>query len=434
MTVGIIGTGIAGLRVAAELRERGFTGRIVAWDGEGTTPYDRPPLSKHLFDAYHQPLAEQGLGDLAQLHVTVHAAVVAAVTPAADLAAHHHAAPSQPDIRAAGGWDVHVAERKTLSGTDRDAFAPISTAGAGTEHVDTLVVATGSRPRLTVPGAAPLYTLAMAEHLRSRIHAGTRVDIVGAGWIGTELSDSISRRGAHVTVWERSPHVLGRAFHGAVDDLWRGWMDERHITLHLGTVFPGAPADHVVIQAVGAEPALEFMPAGVDRSPHGALAVDWCGRVLAAGKPVPGLYAAGDAAAVADSGGWRSGGHWTQALADAQRVGADITGTEPPAFVNAPEVFSDQFGHSLGFIGEAPEGVAPERDAPQDDALVLRWRRNGQVTGVLTVDAPHALSRARRAMRRPLADLTQTPTPRSDRATPAPPVLTEPGYPQTPVP
>ena len=69
--IGIVGTGLAGLHAAAELREAGFAGSLVAWDAEGRPPYDRPPLSKSLFDNPIRPLADQGLGDLASLDVDV---------------------------------------------------------------------------------------------------------------------------------------------------------------------------------------------------------------------------------------------------------------------------------------------------------------------------------------------------------------------------
>ena len=46
MRVVIAGAGLAGLRTAAELRERGFTGQITLIGAEALPPYDRPPLSK----------------------------------------------------------------------------------------------------------------------------------------------------------------------------------------------------------------------------------------------------------------------------------------------------------------------------------------------------------------------------------------------------
>jgi len=43
-TVAVVGTSLAGLRSARELRGQGFDGRLVMIGAE--PPYDRPPLSK----------------------------------------------------------------------------------------------------------------------------------------------------------------------------------------------------------------------------------------------------------------------------------------------------------------------------------------------------------------------------------------------------
>src|SRR5579872_3606768 len=42
----IVGASLAGAKAAAELRERGFDGRVVLIGAESELPYERPPLSK----------------------------------------------------------------------------------------------------------------------------------------------------------------------------------------------------------------------------------------------------------------------------------------------------------------------------------------------------------------------------------------------------
>ena len=44
----IVGAGLAGVRAAAELRKRGFAGRLTMVGDERHPPYQRPPLSKQL--------------------------------------------------------------------------------------------------------------------------------------------------------------------------------------------------------------------------------------------------------------------------------------------------------------------------------------------------------------------------------------------------
>ena len=42
----IVGASLAGAKAAAELRERGFDGRVVLIGAEPDRPYERPPLTK----------------------------------------------------------------------------------------------------------------------------------------------------------------------------------------------------------------------------------------------------------------------------------------------------------------------------------------------------------------------------------------------------
>jgi 3-phenylpropionate/trans-cinnamate dioxygenase ferredoxin reductase subunit len=42
----IVGAALAGARAAAELRERGFDGKLILIGAEPGWPYERPPLSK----------------------------------------------------------------------------------------------------------------------------------------------------------------------------------------------------------------------------------------------------------------------------------------------------------------------------------------------------------------------------------------------------
>lgn len=396
--IGIIGTGIAGLRCAAQLRAAGFTGTIYAWDAEGHEPYDRPPLSKELFGEYEHPLADDGLGDLDELAVTVF--------PEAALEVEHD-----------GCWWVNG------------------------QCVDALVIATGAAPHATIDGAQVLYTVDDAAALSASIVPGCEVHIVGAGWIGTEIAYAAAERSARVKVWEASPHFLNRTFGGSVDKVWGLWFNDAGIEVVFGAEYPGGQCD-VLVQATGAHPAVDFLPFGA-RSPRGGLVTTLDAQVCGEdGGPVSGLYAVGDCADVwldetsvsepeagrdssntaggessGTSGAWRFGGHWTQALADATRAAAHLTGTPRPTALDAPEVFSTQFGHEIALVGEVPVGIDPEFEETRR-GWVMRWftpvasesgaithpdTNNGESTpelvALLGVDSPREVSRARKALR-----------------------------------
>lgn len=368
MTLGIVGTGLAGVRMAAELRERGFSGRIIAWDEEAREPYDRPPLSKELFGEYLHSLAEDNLGNLADLDVTVLPHRVTACLPRA---AH---------------WEV--------------------SSHAGVASVDYLVIASGAAPMATIPGAHVLYSARDAETLRAVLPSSARVHIVGAGWIGTEIASAAADTGAEVALWEASPHILDRTFHGSVDHLWERWFSQAGIGLHTSCQYPGGLHPDVLIQATGARPTIDFL-SGLTQpvlalSNRGALLTDTTGHVLAAsGGVAPGLYAVGDCAdVVLPDSTVREGGHWTGVLGSAARAAAAITATEPPAFLEAPEVFSTQFGHEIALVGSVPSGGEPAHEAP--GGTVLRWDDGGDLRALLAIDAPREVSRARRTLRTPL--------------------------------
>jgi NADPH-dependent 2,4-dienoyl-CoA reductase/sulfur reductase-like enzyme len=83
-------------------------------------------------------------------------------------------------------------------------------------HYDTVIVATGARPRaegirgIDLPGVHTLHTMADSFAVRSRMDSGTveRAVIVGAGYIGVEMADTFRHRGARVTLVSRAATVM----------------------------------------------------------------------------------------------------------------------------------------------------------------------------------------------------------------------------------
>ncbi len=360
--VGIVGTGLAGVRAAAELRAAGFTGKLTAWDAEDREPYDRPPLTKSLFGERVRPLASQGLGDLAGLGVRVVPEAAASV-----------------ELSPSGALRV--------SGV----------------AVDAAILATGAAPHRKMPGAHVVYTSDDAARLAAAIPHSASVRIAGAGWIGTEIASAVASAGLpgpRVELWESSGHILGRSFHGAVDDLWLGWLEDGGVDVRLGQPLPeGQDADAILVQATGSAPALAFLAVEANRTARGALATDSLTRVLSGGSPVPGLYAVGDCADALLGETTLEGGHWTKALNDGKATAAAILGVPPPAYIPPVEVFSTQFGHEIGLVGTVPADVAPAREEPPRGGSVMRWEREGRLLALLSVDAPRELSRARKALR-----------------------------------
>jgi 3-phenylpropionate/trans-cinnamate dioxygenase ferredoxin reductase component len=313
----IAGAGLAGLRTAEELRSRGFPGAITMVGAERRPPYDRPPLTKKFMT-----------GELDD------------TTLAADPAAL--------------GLDLRLGEAATSMGgavlrTDR-----------GEYPFDTLVVATGACPA-GLPGSGQqrfLRTFDDALELRSALRPGTRLAVVGAGWIGAELATSAARRGCQVTVVEAAPVPVAGALGIEVGAQMAPWYAEAGVDLLLGqpveSVEPGGlalpgggwlAADQVVT-AIGVRPQVGWL-AGSGVTLENGAAVDERLRTS-----VPGVFAVGDCAAFISLryGTRLRGEHWDCALHAPEVVAANILGGDE-IYDPVPYFWSEQFGRMVQYAG-----------------------------------------------------------------------------------
>jgi 3-phenylpropionate/trans-cinnamate dioxygenase ferredoxin reductase subunit len=223
----VAGAGLAGLRTIEELRARGYAGRITLVGAETRPPYDRPPLSKKLMTG---ELDDTSLrADLASLDIDVRLGEVAT---------------------------------KLLPGT-------LST-DRGELDFEALVLATGAAPiRLPGPGRQHvLRTLDDALALRELLRPGTQLCVVGAGWIGAELSTAARTRGCQVTVLEAAHAPLAAAVGPEIGAITAGWYAQAGVELRLGQPVGsieaggvaladgGWIAADVVVTAVGVRPAV----------------------------------------------------------------------------------------------------------------------------------------------------------------------------------
>src|SRR5690606_4520338 len=182
------GAGLAGAKAAEAARAAGHPDPIVLVGDEPGVPYERPPLSKAV------------LRGEAELEVT-----------------HVH-----PE----GFYAEHDIELVTDPAADLDLAARAVRLTSGRRlGFGALVLATGAAPRrLPVLGAdlAGVHLLRTADdalRLGDAIRDATRVAVVGAGWIGTEVAASARQMGADVVLIDPAPvplhRVLGREI-GAV--------------------------------------------------------------------------------------------------------------------------------------------------------------------------------------------------------------------------
>jgi 3-phenylpropionate/trans-cinnamate dioxygenase ferredoxin reductase component len=360
----VAGAGLAGLRTASELRERGFTGQITLIGAEIRPPYDRPPLSKKVLTDGVDPSLQADFGAL--------------------------------DV------DFHPGEAAT--GMDAETLAT----DRGKYPYDQLILATGALP-MALPGPGPqrfLRTYDDALALRALFRPGLRLAIVGAGWIGAELATAAAARGCQVTVAEAGPAPLASAVGPPVGAQTSRWYAAAGVRLRTGvaveSVEPGGlalagggwiAADEIVT-AIGVRPATGWLEDSAVWLENG-VAVDAGLRAS-----LPGVYAVGDCAAFESRrfGRRLRFEHWDVALHAPEVVAANVLGGDD-SYDPVPYFWSEQFGRMVqyaGYHGDAEQLVW--RGDPAGPAWAACWLAVGRLVAILTVDRPRDLLQGRRVI------------------------------------
>lgn len=368
----VVGAGLGGGRTCAALRAAGFEGELTLVGAEQHAPYDRPPLTKGVLTQASDP--DLGL-DLAELRVDF-----------------------LPGVRATG---LDLAQR-TLA-TD-----------AGEQPHDALVLATGASP-IRLPGDGPqvtIRTLDDAVALRDRLRPGSRLAIIGAGWIGAEIATAAVGLGAHVTCLEGADAPLAGPLGSEVGRLLLPWWHD--VDLRLGVQVASVERDGVrlvggelvpadtVLTAIGVRPEVGWLAHSGLEMAAGGVAVDSDRRTSD-----PHVYAIGDAAARwSDSLAARvHSGHWDEAVNGAIAVAATIVG-KPQGLDEVPYFWSDQFGRKIQYVGQhRPSDTLVMRTHDDPAKWGAAWLDDhGRLTAHVSVGFPRAMVGARMAIqeRRPI--------------------------------
>ncbi len=413
MHVLIAGGGLAGLRTIEELRGRGFSGPITMIAAEGRPPYDRPPLSK-------QALAPADLSGEMPAGEVLAGEVLAGEPDAAAISAE-----LDTTLRAdftALDVDLRLGEPATgleLASAGSDGPGGLVRTARGEYPFDRLVVATGAEP-VALPGPGRqrfLRTHEDASELRARLKPGTRLVIVGAGWIGAELATAAAARGCRVTVLEAGPAPLAGAIGADVGARTAPWYTAAGVELRTsqavesvqdgGLALAGGdwlPADEVVT-AVGVRPAVAWL-AGSGVQLDNGVAADEGLRTSA-----PGVFAAGDCASFLSVryGRRLRFEHWDVALNAPAVVAANILGGRE-VYDPVPYSWSEQFGRILQYAGYHGDGSqlawrgSPDAGADAGQGMgaggpwTACWLSGGRLVAVLAVDRPRDLTQGRRVI------------------------------------
>ena len=334
----IIGAGEAGTRAALTLREKRYPGPITLIGAETHLPYERPPLSKAAQTAADHP--------------------VPSLIGGAESFAEH---------------DIDYRPDVMVTGIDRTARTVTLHDGTALSYAR-LLLATGAKPRLlNLPGATAetvlyLRTFGDALALRQTLSAGTRLVVIGGGFIGLEVAASALERSCSVTVVEMAPRILGRAVPADVASRVAAHHRAAGITLIEGvslTAIETHGQTRAVLLADGRVLEADAIIAGIGAIPETTLA-EAAGLTLENGIRVdgrlatddPAIFAAGDCCAFPHPafGGRRLR---LEAWRNAQDQGRHVAGSmlgETHEFATIPWFWSDQHGETLQIAGLPDEG------------------------------------------------------------------------------
>jgi 3-phenylpropionate/trans-cinnamate dioxygenase ferredoxin reductase subunit len=362
----LIGAGQTSASAARALRREGFGGEVVIVGEEPHPPYQRPPLSKEYL---------QGAAPLSD---------VWSVDPA--------------------WYDENKVELRLgieAKEIDRGSREVVLDDGSRIQG-DAVLIATGGRARRLpeVEGERILYlrNLDDCERLRSYLGPDQHLVVVGAGFIGSEVSASARAAGARVTVLEAleqpMERVLGKElgavtaavhrYHG-VDLRTRTGMESIEETSQGVVVRPttgeGIEGDAVVV-GIGMQPNVEIARVSEITVGNGIRVDEFCRTSL------EGVFAAGDVAnhyhPIFDRR--MRVEHFDNATRHGTAAARNMLGIRTP-YVDAHWFWSDQYDHSYQYVGHAEKWDATVvRGSIEDREFVVFYMLDGLVEAAFAMD------------------------------------------------
>ena len=366
-SVVIAGASLAGLSAAQRLRKLGFDGTITIVGDETHLPYQRPPLSK-------QFLTGEWNRERINLRMS--------------------------DERFDWRLGKRV-ERLDLSASS------VHLQGGDPVHFDGLVIANVARPKRLpgsdLDGIFTLRTVEDAQAIRERAQAGARkVAIVGAGFIGSEVTASLRKLECDVTLIDMDPFPLLRVMGQEVGKFCADLHRAHGVHLELGVKFAGM-AGTSKVEGVRLEDGrvidADLAIVGVGVTPN----IEWLrdsGVPLGDGVLCDAACSAGDRiVAAGDLARWehpRYGSirveHWDNAIAQGEAAAETLLGDAKP-FGMIPFFWSDQYECKLQLIGR-PANTDELRvvEGTQDARkFVAVFHRGRKITAAFLVSSMHRI-------------------------------------------
>jgi NADPH-dependent 2,4-dienoyl-CoA reductase/sulfur reductase-like enzyme len=374
----IIGAGLAGLRVAEELRRAGYTGEITLLGSERHLPYDRPPLSKEVMRGEREDTTLKPRGFFEENRIGLRLGVAASCVNTA---------------------------RKLVALADGTVIG-----------YDDLVIATGLRPRRprglpALEGVHVLRTFDDMLALRADLRASNRVLVVGAGFIGCELAASFRTVGREVVLIDVQSAPLAAVFgqdvgrlverlHRAEGVDVRGGIGLGSLTGN-GRVSGAVLTDgselevDLVVLGVGSDPVTGWLAdSGIrlaDPAAGGGVLTDECGRTS-----VEDVWATGDVAAWLNAAGeHRRIEHWSNASDQAKVLVKALLGNDAPRITQVPYFWSDQYDVKIQAFGTPSSQDIVHLVEDDGRKFLAVYESGGHLTAVIGAGKPREVMKLR---------------------------------------
>lgn len=326
----VIGAGQAGASLVAKLRAEGYEGPLTLIGEEGAPPYQRPPLSK----AYL-------LGEMEKERLFL-----------------------RPESFYADN-DITLKLADTAVAIDRK--GKVVVAGGESIAYDQLAITTGSVPR-RLPGAIGgeldgvhvVRTLADVDAMAPEVTAGSRMLVVGGGYIGLEAAAVASKLGLKVTLIEMAERILQRVAAPDTSDYFRALHESHGVDIREGVGLSrlvGGPHVKGAELSDGSSLEVDVVVAGIGITPASSLA-EAAGLEIENGIKVdiqgrtsdPSIWSAGDCASFPYRGERIRLESVQNAIDQAEAVAMNMLGADQD-YLPKPWFWSDQFDVKLQIAG-----------------------------------------------------------------------------------
>ena len=361
----IVGGGAAGLAAADMLRREGYSNPVTLISADEDAPVDRPNLSKDY-------LAGEAQDDWIPLW--------------------------PPELF--GERRIELLLRSRVSAIDRVARVVTLEDGSRREF-GALLLATGADPvHLPVPGSGAeqiLYLRSFADSRRivERARGATHVVVVGASFIGLEVSAALRTRGVGVDVVAPEHVPLERVMGTEIGRFVQGLHEAHGVVFHLGETVASIDGRNV-ISSGGRRIDADFVVMGVGVRPSTTLA-EQAGLAVDRGVVVneflessaPGIFAAGDIARWPDphTGERIRVEHWVVAERQGQVAARNMLGRRE-RFDAVPFFWSQHYDVTIRYVGHAERWDTIRVDGSLEPGIGSL--RNGHRLAVATVSRDRA--------------------------------------------